>query len=89
LGDENIAVIGTDPQKHPQYAWKVVRMLKGQGGGSLFIKTHPKSRNLWVDTTLNPDPKISQTRSTKAAIATSTPMMAPIPEDSRSMVSTW
>ncbi len=60
LGDENIAIIGTDPQKHPQYAWKVVRMLKGQGGGSLFIKTHPKSRNLWVDTALNPDPKISQ-----------------------------
>jgi nitrite reductase (NO-forming)/hydroxylamine reductase len=60
LGDENIAIIGTDPQKHPQYAWKVVRMLKGQGGGSLFIKTHPKSRNLWVDTALNPDPKVSQ-----------------------------
>ncbi len=35
-------------------------MLKGQGGGSLFIKTHPKSTNLYVDTTLNPDPKISQ-----------------------------
>jgi nitrite reductase (NO-forming) / hydroxylamine reductase len=29
--------------------------LKGQGGGSLFVKTHPKSRNLWVDTPLNPD----------------------------------
>jgi nitrite reductase (NO-forming)/hydroxylamine reductase len=37
-----------------------VRMLKGQGGGSLFIKTHPKSKNLWVDTALNPDPAISQ-----------------------------
>ena len=35
-------------------------MLKGQGGGSLFLKTHPKSTNLYVDTTLNPDPKISQ-----------------------------
>jgi len=44
LGDEQIAIIGTDPAKHPQYAWKVVRMLKGQGGGSLFIKTHPNSR---------------------------------------------
>ncbi len=60
LGDENIAVIGTDPAKHPQQAWKVVRMLKGQGGGSLFIKTHPKSTNLYVDTALNPDSKISQ-----------------------------
>ncbi|MDW8260578.1 MAG: cytochrome D1 domain-containing protein [Gammaproteobacteria bacterium] len=60
LGNENITLIGTDPEKHPQHAWKVVRVLKGQGGGSLFIKTHPKSRRLWVDTPLNPDPKISQ-----------------------------
>ena len=60
LGDESIAVIGTDPVKNKQHAWKVVQSLKGQGGGSLFIKTHPKSTNLWVDTTLNPDPKISQ-----------------------------
>ena len=60
LGDESISLIGTDPEKHPKEAWKVVRTLKGQGGGSLFIKTHPKSHNLWVDTTLNPDAKISQ-----------------------------
>ena len=60
LGDESIAIIGTDPVKNKQHAWKVVQTLKGQGGGSLFIKTHPKSTNLWVDTTLNPDPKISQ-----------------------------
>ena len=60
LGDENIAVIGTDPKGHKQNAWKVVRMLKGQGGGNLFVKTHPKSNNLWVDTALNPDPKLSQ-----------------------------
>ena len=60
LGDETIALIGTDPEKHPQNAWKVVRSLKGQGGGSLFVKTHPNSKNLWVDTTLNPDPAISQ-----------------------------
>ncbi|MBK6612867.1 nitrite reductase [Ottowia sp.] len=60
LGDESIAIIGTDPVKNKASAWKVVQSLKGQGGGSLFIKTHPKSNNLWVDTTLNPDPKISQ-----------------------------
>jgi len=59
LGDETIAVIGTDPA-NKKSAWKVVRMLKGQGGGNLFIKTHPKSSNLYVDTPLNPDPKISQ-----------------------------
>jgi nitrite reductase (NO-forming)/hydroxylamine reductase len=60
LGDESIALIGTDPDKHKDGAWKVVQSLKGQGGGSLFIKTHPKSTNLYVDTPLNPDAKISQ-----------------------------
>ncbi len=60
LGDESIVLIGTDPEKHPEHAWKVVQTLEGQGGGSLFIKTHPKSDNLWVDTPLNPDEEISQ-----------------------------
>lgn len=60
LGDESVALIGTDPEKHKDQAWKVVQTLKGQGGGSLFIKTHPKSTNLYVDTPLNPDAKISQ-----------------------------
>jgi len=60
LGDDSIALIGTDPAKHKQNAWKLVRSLKGQGGGSLFIKTHPKSKNLWVDTALNPTPAVSQ-----------------------------
>jgi nitrite reductase (NO-forming)/hydroxylamine reductase len=60
LGDESIAIIGTDPKGHKAQAWKVVQTLKAQGGGNLFIKTHPKSGNLWVDTPLNPDPKISQ-----------------------------
>ncbi|WP_280954653.1 cytochrome D1 domain-containing protein [Paludibacterium denitrificans] len=60
LGDDSISLIGTDPDKHKAQAWKVVRVLKGQGGGSLFIKTHPKSHNLWVDTALNPDTAFSQ-----------------------------
>ncbi len=60
LGNENVTVIGTDPVKHEDHAWKVVRTLKGQGGGSLFVKSHPKSSNLWVDSPLNPDAKISQ-----------------------------
>ena len=60
LGNEKITYIGTDPDKHPEHAWKAVRVLKGQGGGSLFVKSHPHSTNLWVDTPLNPDPKISQ-----------------------------
>ena len=60
LGNENVTLIGTDPKKHKKHAWKVVRTLKGQGGGSLFVKTHPKSKNLWADTTLHPDAKVSQ-----------------------------
>jgi nitrite reductase (NO-forming) / hydroxylamine reductase len=60
LGNANITFIGTDPVNHKQHAWKVVRELKGQGGGSLFVKTNPKSRHLWVDSPLNPDPAISQ-----------------------------
>jgi len=60
LGSEKISLIGTDPEKHKEQAWKVVQTLDGQGGGNLFIKTHPKSRNLWVDTPLNPDPKLAQ-----------------------------
>ena len=42
--------------------------VRSQGGayasqatrGNPFIKTHPKSKNLWIDTPLNPDAKISQ-----------------------------
>jgi len=59
LGGETISLIGTDPVKHPEYAWKVVQKLEGQGGGSLFIKTNPHSKNLWVDTPLNPEAEIS------------------------------
>jgi nitrite reductase (NO-forming)/hydroxylamine reductase len=60
LGDETVALIGTDPVKHKDQAWKLVETLKGQGGGSLFIKSHPKSKHLYVDTPLNPEPAISQ-----------------------------
>ncbi|HFD16230.1 MAG TPA: c-type cytochrome [Rhodospirillales bacterium] len=59
LGDETISLIGTDPENYPQYAWKVVETLEGQGGGSLFVKTHPKSTHLYVDTALNPEPEIA------------------------------
>jgi len=60
LGNADITLIGTDPEKHKDHAFKVVRVLEGQGGGSLFIKTHPKSSNLWVDTPFNPDSKVAQ-----------------------------
>ncbi|MEO5367360.1 MAG: hypothetical protein H7831_13635, partial [Magnetococcus sp. WYHC-3] len=44
----------------PQQAWKKVASLTGQGGGSLFIKTHPNSRNLWVDTPLHSEADMYQ-----------------------------
>jgi len=59
LGDETVALIGTDPEGHPDQAWKVVQSLEAQGGGSLFVKTHPNSTNLWVDSPLNPDEEVS------------------------------
>ena len=60
LGNDKVTFLGTDPEGHPDHAWKVVRVLHGQGGGSLFVKSHPKSKNLWVDSPLNPDEAISQ-----------------------------
>ena len=60
LGNDKVTFLGTDPEGHPKQAWKVVRVLHGQGGGSLFVKSHPTSKNLWVDSPLNPDEAISQ-----------------------------
>ncbi|MBI2734102.1 MAG: c-type cytochrome [Aquabacterium sp.] len=60
LGDDTISLIGTDPVKHKAQAFKVVETIKSQGGGSLFIKSHPKSQHLYVDNPLNPDPAISR-----------------------------
>ena len=59
LGDDTVALIGTDPEGHPDHAWKMVQQLYALGGGSLFVKTHPESGNLYVDATLNPDAETS------------------------------
>jgi nitrite reductase (NO-forming) / hydroxylamine reductase len=59
LGDWTVSLIGTDPENHPGHAWRVVQTLEGLGGGSLFLKTHPRSRNLWVDYPLHPEPSIA------------------------------
>jgi len=60
LGNDKITMIGTDPKGHKKHAWQSLGAIRGQGGGSLFVKTHPKSNNLWVDSPLNPDEAISQ-----------------------------
>ncbi|MFU8778083.1 MAG: cytochrome D1 domain-containing protein [Roseovarius sp.] len=59
LGDDTVALIGTDPEGHPDQAWKMVQQLYAMGGGSLFVKTHPESNHLYVDAPLNPDAEIS------------------------------
>jgi nitrite reductase (NO-forming)/hydroxylamine reductase len=59
LGDESVSLIGTDPEGHPDQAWKVVQNFPALGGGSLFIKSHPLSQHLYVDAPLNPDAEIS------------------------------
>ncbi|MBN9074226.1 MAG: c-type cytochrome [Rhizobiales bacterium] len=59
LGDDSVALIGTDPEGHPDHAWKIVDSFPALGGGSLFIKTHPNSKHLYVDATFNPEAEIS------------------------------
>lgn len=61
LGENTIACIGTDPKRKEYFAKVVAKVeLPGEGGGNLFIKTHPKSENLWVDRPLNPDQKLQR-----------------------------
>ena len=60
LGEGKLVVYGTDPVKHKKHAWQVVREIDLLGGGSLFLKTHPKSPWIWNDHTLNADPPIQR-----------------------------
>jgi nitrite reductase (NO-forming)/hydroxylamine reductase len=60
MGNNNVIFLGADPAEHPLTAWKVVRTLPGLGAGSLFVKSHPQSNNLWVDAPFNPDPLFSR-----------------------------
>jgi nitrite reductase (NO-forming)/hydroxylamine reductase len=60
IGSNDIVAIGTDPKGHPDNAWKVVKKinLPGEGGGNLFIKTHPKCKYIFADRPLNPNRKL-------------------------------
>jgi nitrite reductase (NO-forming)/hydroxylamine reductase len=62
LGSDVVTLIGTAPEdpKFKEHAWKVVEELKLPGGGNLFVKTHPKSKNLWADTPQNPEKDIAE-----------------------------
>ena len=60
LGDDVVTLISTPSDKpadakYKQYNWKVVEEVKMPGAGNLFVKTHPKSTNLWADMPMNPE----------------------------------
>jgi nitrite reductase (NO-forming)/hydroxylamine reductase len=59
LGEGMIVVYGSDPEGHPEHAWKVVREEETAGPG-LFLKTHPKSENIWTDSTLSKEEGVNQ-----------------------------
>ena len=58
LGADVITLIGTDPAKNKANAWKVVQEI-AHVPGNLFVKTHPKSKNLWADAPQNPEREIA------------------------------
>jgi nitrite reductase (NO-forming)/hydroxylamine reductase len=62
LGADVVTLIGTAPDdpKYKGNAWKVVEELKMPGAGNLFVKTHPKSKNLWVDLPQNPEKDVAE-----------------------------
>jgi len=59
LGEGMIVVYGSDPEGHPEHAWTVVRE-EETGGPGLFLKTHPKSENVWTDATLSKEEGANQ-----------------------------
>jgi nitrite reductase (NO-forming)/hydroxylamine reductase len=56
IGSPEVTVVGVDPEKHPQYAWKVVQQIQLPYSGTLFIKTHPNSPWVIVDFPMSPSP---------------------------------
>ncbi len=53
IGEGKLTMIGADPEGSPEHAWKVVREIELPGTGSLFLKTHPESPWVWMDTPLS------------------------------------
>ena len=59
IGENKISCISTDPGDDQ---WKVVKNITcpGEGGGNLFVKSHPKSKHLWADRALSNDEKLQR-----------------------------
>lgn len=51
--DDRLVVVGTDPEGHPDHAWRVIAEVPAPAAGSLFVASHPTSSHLWVDTPLS------------------------------------
>lgn len=58
--EDALIVIGTDPEHHPDNAWRVVQQVSGPATGSLFLATHPNSPHLWMDAPLSADAEARQ-----------------------------
>jgi nitrite reductase (NO-forming)/hydroxylamine reductase len=55
IGEGRLTVYGADPARHPEHAWRAVRTIELPSTGGLFIKTHPSSPWVWVDSPLSND----------------------------------
>ena len=55
IGEGRFVVYGADPEAHPEHAWHIVRNIPLQSTGSLFVKTHPSSPWVWIDSPLSND----------------------------------
>jgi len=60
VGENRLSFIGTDPGPNQ---FKEVTTIKGSGdgGGNLFVKSHPKSMHLWADRALSNDSILQRT----------------------------
>ncbi|MDO8788138.1 MAG: cytochrome D1 domain-containing protein [Sulfuritalea sp.] len=64
LGADVVTLISTPSDdkknaKFKEFNWKVVQEVK-HVPGNLFVKTHPKSKNLWADSPQNPDKELAE-----------------------------
>ena len=64
LGADVVTLISTPSDeaknaKFKEHNWKVVQEVK-HVPGNLFVKTHPKSANLWADSPQNPDKELAE-----------------------------
>ena len=59
LGVGKVTVWGNDPKGHKDQAWKICYTVDTDGAG-VFLRTHPKSKYVWIDQTKFPEPAVQQ-----------------------------